>query len=83
MMKKIAVTLQPYTPARYPYQKLEVCRKCDHFTVLGDTVCTHCGKSTLQPVEKRAAVTVQKNYGKRDFSFFCSLELEFPLVLLL
>lgn len=61
MMKKIAVTLQPFKRVPFAYQKLKICRNCRHFTVLGEKACMACGKSSLQPVEKRAAVIVQRN----------------------
>ncbi|MFD0586524.1 hypothetical protein ACFQZE_00815 [Paenibacillus sp. GCM10027627] len=60
MTNKIAVTLKPYTRVLYPYQKLKICAKCSHFTVLGEDLCAICGKSSLKPLEKRAAVLVQK-----------------------
>ncbi|MBH5318397.1 hypothetical protein I6N90_11315 [Paenibacillus sp. GSMTC-2017] len=60
MNNKLAVTLKPYSPVQYPYKKLKICRKCNHFTVLGEQICMFCHKSALQPVEKRAAVLTQR-----------------------
>lgn len=61
MMKKLPVQLNPYIKTRYPYNKLKICRRCNHFTVLGDEECPVCGKPALQSVEKRAASMLQRS----------------------
>ncbi len=47
MNKKIAVTFQPYERTEYAYDKLRICRKCGHYTVLSHHVCPACGKHAL------------------------------------
>jgi predicted amidophosphoribosyltransferase len=66
MMKKIPVTLSPYIKTRNPYNKLKICRRCNHFTVLGDELCPVCGKDALLGVEQRAASMLKKSmWGAR------------------
>jgi len=64
MMKKLPILLNPYIKTRYPYNKLKICRSCNHFTVLGDEMCPVCGKSALQQVEARAASMLQRTMWK-------------------
>lgn len=61
MMKKLPVLLNPYIKTRHPYNKLKICRRCNYFTVLGDTECPACGKSALQGVEQRASASLTKS----------------------
>lgn len=66
MIKKQPVLLTPYIKTRFPYNKLKICRSCNHFTVLGEVKCPVCGKSALQQVEKRAASTLSRSlWGSR------------------
>ncbi|WP_138752114.1 hypothetical protein [Paenibacillus sinopodophylli] len=66
MIKKRPVLLTPYIKTRYPYNKLKICRRCNHFTVLGESECPVCSKSALQPVEKRALAALKKSlWGSR------------------
>ncbi|MFD0717520.1 hypothetical protein [Paenibacillus sp. GCM10027626] len=64
MMKKLPVLLTPYIKTRYPYRKLKICRRCNHFTVLGDAKCPACSHSALQSVEKRAASMLLRSMWK-------------------
>ncbi|OMF36930.1 hypothetical protein BK133_08435 [Paenibacillus sp. FSL H8-0548] len=66
MMKKLPVIISPYIKTRYPYNKLKICRRCNHFTVLGDEDCPVCGKSSLLGVEQRAASILKRSmWGAR------------------
>ncbi|GGD59316.1 hypothetical protein [Paenibacillus nasutitermitis] len=67
MMKKLPVLLTPYIKTRYPYRKLKICRRCNHFTVLGEADCPVCGHAALQNVEKRAASMLQRSMWKDWF----------------
>lgn len=60
MTKKRAVTFKPYIKTRYAYEKLRVCRHCQHFTVLWEEKCTHCGKATLISIRQRATSKVKR-----------------------
>ena len=64
MMRKLPVLLNPFIKTRYPYNKLKICRRCNNFTVLGDTKCPVCGKAALQSVEKRASSMLQRSMWK-------------------
>ncbi|WP_063846062.1 hypothetical protein [Paenibacillus sp. FJAT-27812] len=61
MIKKLPVLLNPYIKTRYPYEKLKICRRCNHFTVLGESECPVCNKPALQNVEERAAAILQRS----------------------
>ncbi|MGO4545568.1 hypothetical protein AB4Z29_12275 [Paenibacillus sp. 2TAB23] len=66
MIKKQPVLLAPYIKTRFPYDKLKICRRCNHFTVLGEEKCPVCGKAALQQVEKRAASKLHRSlWGSR------------------
>jgi hypothetical protein len=68
MTKKLPVLLTPYIKTRNSYEKLKICRSCNHFTVLGDSRCPICSKSALQPVEQRAASLLARGFwGARIF----------------
>ncbi|MGO4695253.1 hypothetical protein AB4Z50_13345 [Paenibacillus sp. 2TAB26] len=71
MMKKLPVLLNPYIKTRYPYNKLKICRRCNHFTVLGDAQCPVCGKFALKNVEAQAAYKLKlKMWKERFFALF-------------
>lgn len=61
MSKKLPVLLNPYIKTRFPYNKLKICRRCDNFTVLGESECPVCRKFALQNVENRAASILQRS----------------------
>jgi hypothetical protein len=61
MIKKLPVLLNPYIKSRFPYEKLKICRRCNYFTVLGESECPVCRKSSLQNVEQRAASILQRS----------------------
>jgi hypothetical protein len=61
MIKKQPVLLNPYIKTRYPYDKLKICRRCNYFTVLGESECPVCNKSALQNAEERAATILQRS----------------------
>lgn len=66
MMNKLPILLTPYIKTRYPYDKLKICRRCRHFTVLGETECPVCGKAALQKAEELAASTLRRSlWGSR------------------
>lgn len=65
MMKKLPVKLNPYIKTRYAYKKLKICRKCGHFTVLGDSECEICGRDALVSVDDQAAAMVSKSMWKQ------------------
>lgn len=52
---KTPVFLKPYHRTKYSYEKLKVCKKCQAFSIFGDTTCPDCGKSALMSVEELAA----------------------------
>ncbi|WP_169088864.1 hypothetical protein [Paenibacillus sp. PL91] len=61
MSKKLPVLLNPYIKTRFPYNKLKICRRCNNFTVLGESECPVCRKFALQNVENRAASILQRS----------------------
>jgi len=74
MTKKRAVTFKPYIKTRYAYEKLRVCRHCQHFTVLWEAECNQCGKSTLVPIRERVTAKVKRTMlNQRLIALFIGL----------
>ncbi|MEV5025300.1 hypothetical protein [Paenibacillus sp. LPE1-1-1.1] len=64
MTMKLPVRLTPYIKTRYPYNKLKICRRCNYFTVLGESECPVCGKFALQSAEERAASVLRRSFWR-------------------
>lgn len=60
MKTKTAVTFKPYERTEYAYEKLRVCRKCGHYTVLSHDVCPVCGKHALIDIAAAAKREARK-----------------------
>jgi len=74
MTKKRAVTFKPYIKTRYAYEKLRVCRHCQHFTVLWETECSQCGKATLVSIPQRVTSKVKRTMlNERLIALFIGL----------
>ncbi|MDQ0195464.1 hypothetical protein [Paenibacillus wynnii] len=65
MNKKKPVTFRPFKAPRYAYDQLRICRHCGRYTALSEQRCTKCDKSSLTPVENRAASITGRKMSTR------------------
>ncbi|WP_310551732.1 hypothetical protein [Paenibacillus glufosinatiresistens] len=57
---KRPVVLRPFRYPRYSFDALRVCTRCSRYTALAGERCPACGRSSLLPVEAKAASLASK-----------------------